>query len=347
MIPTRPPTAGPADGVGERPAAPSTSHRETPAHPTSSGTRDRLDWSLDGHDWPHRSRSRFVSAGGLRWHLQDFPGPAGADPRAPVLLLHGTGSATHSWRSLAPRLAQSRRVLAPDLPGHGFTDPLGAGPVSPQAMAAAVGALLAALKVRPWRVVGHSAGAAIAVRMALDGLLDAVGTPGGIVSLNGALVPLTGFAWTWFSPAARLLAASSLPPRLMAWRARDPAVVHRLLDGTGSVADDVGRRLYTRLVRSPGHVAGALRMMAGWDLDALRRDLPRLQCPVVGAPAPPSLHLVVGDRDRLVPPAVTRQVRTLVPSATVQVLPGLGHLAHEEAAETVAAVIDALPAAAS
>jgi magnesium chelatase accessory protein len=346
MIGPRPPTAGAAARVGERPVAPGPSPREPPAHPPPTGPHDRLDWSLDGHDWPHRGCSHFVSAGGLQWHLQDFPGPVGADPGAPVLLLHGTGSATHSWRTLAPLLAQTRRVLAPDLPGHGFTDPLGDGPVSPQAMARAVGTLIEALQVQPWRVIGHSAGAAIAVRMALDGLLDADATPGGIVSLNGALVPLTGFAWTWFSPAARLLASSSLPPRLMAWRARDPAVVHRLLDGTGSVADDVGRRLYTRLVRSPGHVTGALRMMAGWDLDALRRDLPRLHRPAAGTPRrPPALHLVVGDRDRLVPPAVTRQVRTLVPSATLQVLPGLGHLAHEEAAATVAGAIAALPGA--
>lgn len=306
----------------------------------SHGDRDALDWAVDGADWPHRARSRFVDAAGLRWHVQDFPGPAGADPAAPVLLLHGTGSSAHSWRALAPLIARRRRVIAPDLPGHGFTSPAGRHPVSPAGMAQAVAALATALGVRPWQVVGHSAGAAIAVRLALDGGLDAQATAGGLVSLNGALVPLSGFAWTWFSPAAKLFAAAPVVPRLFAWRARDPAVVDRLLDGTGSRVEPVDRSIYRRLVRSPAHVAGALQMMAQWDLETLRRDLPGLQRPD-RRPPPPRLHLVVGDRDRLVPPHLARQVQVLVPSASCTVLPGLGHLAHEEAPDAVLAAIDA------
>jgi len=77
---------------------------------------DRLIWERDGRDWPNRSASRFVSAAGLRWHVQQF----GTGPVA--LLVHGTGASTHSWRGLAPILAESFSVVAPDLPGHGFTE---------------------------------------------------------------------------------------------------------------------------------------------------------------------------------------------------------------------------------
>lgn len=78
-----------------------------------------LDWQRDGPQWPHHQRSRFVQDGGLHWHVQTFDGP---DPQAPwVLLLHGTGASTHSWRDLAPLLARRLRVLALDLPGHAFT----------------------------------------------------------------------------------------------------------------------------------------------------------------------------------------------------------------------------------
>jgi magnesium chelatase accessory protein len=41
--------------------------------------------------------------------------------RPTVLLLHGTGASTHSWRALAPLLARRCTVVALDLPGHGFT----------------------------------------------------------------------------------------------------------------------------------------------------------------------------------------------------------------------------------
>ena len=76
----------------------------------------RLDFARDGADWPLREASRFVEAGGLRWHVQTL----GEGP--PALLIHGTAGATHSWRGLAPLLARDFRLVAPDLPGHGFTD---------------------------------------------------------------------------------------------------------------------------------------------------------------------------------------------------------------------------------
>ena len=71
---------------------------------------------LPGRDWPNRAASRTVRAAGLNWHVQVMGS-------GPVLLLaHGTGAATHSWRGLAPLLAQHFTVVAPDLPGHGYTE---------------------------------------------------------------------------------------------------------------------------------------------------------------------------------------------------------------------------------
>ncbi len=73
-------------------------------------------WDREGQTWPNRHASRFVRAGGLRWHVQVM----GAGPT--LLLLHGAGAATHSYRDLAPLLAQDFTVICPDLPGHGFTE---------------------------------------------------------------------------------------------------------------------------------------------------------------------------------------------------------------------------------
>ena len=74
-------------------------------------------WERDGADWPHRERSRFVDAAGLHWHVQQWPAHEGVAAPAPtVLLLHGTGAATHSWRGLAPLLTEHAEVIAIDLP---------------------------------------------------------------------------------------------------------------------------------------------------------------------------------------------------------------------------------------
>jgi magnesium chelatase accessory protein len=281
-----------------------------------------LDWARDGPDWPHAQHSRFVQAAGLRWHVQHFPGPA---PDAPcLLLLHGTGASTHSWRDLAPLLARRYQVIAPDLPGHAFTGLPPGGVGSPQltlpGMAAALTALLSALGQSPERVVGHSAGAAIAVRMCLDGLIQ----PQRLVGLNAALLPLGGLAGPLFSPVAKLMASVPMVPRLFAWRAGEPAVLQRLLQSTGSTLDTTGTALYRRLVTSPAHATGALGMMANWDLPALASDLPRLAVP---------LDLLVGSRDRTVPPEQAQRVWARLNGAArghLTVLDRLGHLAHEE-----------------
>ena len=102
----------------------------------------------------------------MRWHVQVM----GSGP--PLLLLHGTGAATHSWRDLMPMLAQDFTVIAPDLPGHGFTETPGGDGLSLRGMARELAALLGALGLQPALAVGHSAGAAIAIRMRLDGRLD-------------------------------------------------------------------------------------------------------------------------------------------------------------------------------
>ncbi len=280
----------------------------------------RLDWEHDGRDWPLRAFSRFVTVQGVQWHVQKLGrGPA-------VLLLHGTGAATHTWRDLAPLLAKSFTVVAPDLPGHGFTDPLPKVSQSLTGMAAAVAALMGEIGVAPTLAVGHSAGAALAIRAALDAHIRFRR----IVSLNGALLPFPGVAGVLFPPLAKVFDRNSIVSRLFAWRARDRRAVERLIASTGSVLDEQGVDLYARLVASPGHVAGALAMMANWDLNSLERDLPRLTTPVL---------LLAGMRDQTVPVGAAQRVSCILPRSRLEILHDVGHLAHEEAPGRVAASI--------
>ena len=291
------------------------------------------DWNTTGLDWPNRAASRFVRAGGLHWHLQEM------GEGETMLLVHGTGASTHSWRDLAPRLARRYRVIAPDLPGHGFTRCADPDRLSLPGMAAALAALLETLQVVPAWAVGHSAGAAVLVRMGLDGALR----PRRVISLNGALLPLGGLRSPLFAPLARLFVSNPLVPRLFAWQASHPAAFARMMEQTGSQLDARGIELYQRLASRPAHVGAALDMMARWDVRALERDLPKLATPMV---------LVSGGRDGMIPPSHADDVHALVPHARRLTLPELGHLAHEEQPAELAALIlrlcagDAAPASA-
>jgi magnesium chelatase accessory protein len=279
-----------------------------------------LVWSRDGSDWPNRDASHFIEAAGIRWHVQRM----GAGP--PLLLIHGTGAATHSWRALLPLLASHFDVIAPDLPGHGFTQSPPSYRLSLPGMAADVSRLLDAIGIKPDITVGHSAGAAILARMCLDGKT----APRLLVSLNGAFMPFGGIANHLFSPLAKLLVVNPLVSRLFARQASNPGAVERLIANTGSSIDAKGITLYGKLVRSPAHVAAALRMMANWKLEPLLHDLPRLA---------PTLVLVAAANDRSISPMVAQQVREVLPDAIIERVPSLGHLAHEEQPQRIADII--------
>ena len=195
-------------------------------------------WEVEGRDWPNRAHSRFVDTGRVRWHVQVM-GPE--DENTPsLLLLHGTGAATHSWRALAPLLAEQFTIVAPDLPGHGFTAGRPAGGLSMPALARAVVDLLRTLKIEPDIIVGHSAGAAIAIRMAIDGLA----APRAIVGLDAALLPFPGLAAKLFPSLARLLFVNPLAPHFFARLGRTRGETARFLHrSTGSRIDAEGMSL--------------------------------------------------------------------------------------------------------
>jgi len=271
----------------------------------------RQQWLREAPHWPNREASRFVHAAGIDWHVQvRGHGPV-------LLLLHGTGAASSSWRDLLPALARHYTVVAPDLPGHGFSAPLPRSRCSLPGMARALAELMRTLGLAPVYIVGHSAGAALAARMALDG----VPTLKAMVWLGAALRPFEGLTGVIAPVLARVLSRSVLLPRIAAWRAGDSAAVQRLIATTGSHLAAGGIEDYRRLLRRPAHVSGALAMMAGWDLAPLSDELPRVAAPVL------MLH---GAQDRTVPPEQADDAAAQMPAARVERLEGLGHLAHEE-----------------
>lgn len=271
-----------------------------------------MSWAQHQASWPQREQSRFVRVGEGTWHVQVMgQGPA-------LLLLHGTGAGSFSWRDLMPRLAQHFRVYAPDLPGHVFTGRGVASALSLRGMSEALLALTQALQLTPKAIAGHSAGAAIAADMVLRDprLRDTA-----LIGLNPAWLPLPGLASWLFGPAAKLAALNPASAWLTAkWAAR-PGVVAKALAQTGSRLEAPALRCYETVFAHAGHVHSVLGMMAAWDMAALAESLPRIQNPVL---------ILVGEHDQTVPVDLARQALAVLPAARLQCQRGLGHLAHEE-----------------
>src|SRR5262249_22505920 len=91
-------------------------------------------------------------------HYLDWPS---ANPsRPPALLVHGLSANAHTWDPIAYRLRENRRVIAPDLRGHGDSGWAADG-YEVQKFVADLDALLSQLQVPVVDYVGHSFGAQI------------------------------------------------------------------------------------------------------------------------------------------------------------------------------------------
>jgi len=245
-------------------------------------------------------------------------------------MLHGAGGSTHSYAALIPLLAQTHHVVALDLPGQGFTQ-LGARHRSGlDPMAEDVAKLCDQEGWVPNVIIGHSAGAAVALRLAENDLSPRGQAPL-VIGINAALAQFSGLAGLVFPMMAKVLAAVPFTASLFSAASNRPDRINALIGSTGSQLNADGLELYRRLVADRTHVDGTLLMMAQWALDPLLARLPS---------HPSTVHFIVGDKDATVPPEVSEKVTSRMRNATLHRFIELGHLAHEEDPESFARLIN-------
>ncbi|MHA3977093.1 alpha/beta fold hydrolase BchO [Halovulum sp. GXIMD14794] len=274
-----------------------------------------MDWARYSAVWPNAECSRFLDVAPHRWHVQE------AGIGKCILLLHGAGASTHTWAGMFLPLAQHGKVFALDLPGQGFTVRGRNRRCGLPEMAADIRALLEAESLTPTTIIGHSAGAAIALEIARS-------MPGvrRVISLNGALEGFGGLAGILFPVMARLLSLTPLPAAAFARICSSRGQVRRLVEATGSRIPECQLTCYRALISDRAHVDATLEMMADWELGDLIQVLPSLEIRTV---------FLVGTRDRTVPPSVSGRAASRMPDAEVISLDGLGHLMQEEDPKTV------------
>jgi magnesium chelatase accessory protein len=197
-------------------------------------------------------------------------------------------------------------------------------------MSSDIAALCVAEGWQPRAIIGHSAGAAVALDLATR-LTAPDGSTPRVIGINAALDRFEGIAGWLFPLLARVLALNPLTATIFTMGGDPARRARRLIEGTGSRLDDAGLALYARLISDRGHVDGTLRMMAQWDIDGLLDRLEGLSTPC---------HLITGENDLAVPPGVSDRAAPRLPDCTVTQLPGLGHLAHEEDPERVCSVVE-------
>jgi pimeloyl-ACP methyl ester carboxylesterase len=193
---------------------------------------------------------RFAEVKGCR--IRYFIGGRGRG--RPLVLVHGLGGCAANWVDVAPLLARKRRVLVPELPGHGRSEPLAAVP-NLAVFADRIGLVAEREGIIPAAFVGHSLGAVVALRLALrrpeavSALVLAAGA--GISSATRRAkwaLRILGIVGPrrFVAPWADSVAASSFLRYLVfgRWGASDPlilstAAVDGFLEGTRLTTDSV------------------------------------------------------------------------------------------------------------
>lgn len=273
--------------------------------------------------WP--AEGAFIDAGSATLHVRD----AGAGP--PLLLIHGASSNLRElWGPLAQEFTPLHRVIAYDRPGMGYSSRPRRGTERLGEQARCAAALLEAADAAPALIVGHSLGAAVALRLALDrpdlvrGLVLVApacnpypGQPAWWARLSAA--PIVGAAFChlivpWLGPA---MSAASIANNF--WPSPAPA----------GYAEDAGVGLIFRPC--------AFRASA-CDVCASKAEF-AAQSPRYGELFIPAV-IVTAEKDRIVSPK--RHARALaseLPAAELVIAPDAGHMPHRLRTDLVVAAI--------
>ena len=193
----------------------------------------------------------------------------------PLLLVHGLGGAAANWLALAPLLLPTRRLLVPELPGHGGSSALPAAP-SLNTYADRLGLVLEHEGLASAAVVGHSLGGAIALRLSIRRpdavralvLAGAAGISSGTRNARYALT-ITGIVKPGrkLAPHRRRIARSHTLKRLVfgRWGASDPP----------ALAPELAEAFLSGPARHTDTVSAAKALVR----DDPRADLDRVRCP--------------------------------------------------------------------
>jgi len=279
---------------------------------------------------------QFISVDGIElYYIEAGPtdGPA-------VMLLHGFGGSTFTWRETVPALAEAGyRVIAYDRPPYGLAEKSTAIAVSGQAYAEQLAALMDALEIDSAVLVGHSAGGDVIARFAVDypqrvdslvfaagavvaGTGDGQSPVGGLQDFANALDPT--------SPFAQQLVRSFLT------EARFIDLLSSAYHPDFEVTEDI-QTGYAQVLRVQGWEIGFLTLLTQGDSIADPIDLDAL------AAVETPVLLIWGQDDAWVPVERGEALRQVFPAADWVTLLEVGHLPMEEAPDDFnAALLDFL-----
>lgn len=272
-----------------------------------------VEWEKNREAVFHAEYSRFTEVEGVRVHYQEV-GEADAPP---MILIHGFAASNLVWSKVFLELAAAGfRVIAPDLPGYGYSDKPRKHDYTIARQAEIVAAFMKQLQIDQAVLVGSSYGAAIAATIALDhpALVEKLVLVGAVTNNK----PTRYLLMRLFSSP---IIGDILSPLVVGSRRLLRLRMKRVYDRHSWVLDE--RRVDARHLplRTRGAHRAIIRTVRRWDAERVSREAHLLTQPTL---------LIWGDTDREVPLGDGRRLHEEIPASRLVIFRECGHLPQEE-----------------
>jgi len=247
----------------------------------------------------------------------------------PVLLLHGFGASTFTWRHIAPDLAQTHRVIAVDLKGFGQSDKPFDERYSVSDQAELVAQLIEDKDLRDLTVVGHSFGGGVALRLALDASARLNGRISRLVLLDSIAyqqqIPV--FFRLLDVPLVSQVGVRMVPPSVQT------RVALQIAYHDDSKIDPEEVEIYAAPLKTAAGkhaIVQSARQIVPADIDTLPDRFKTITLPTL---------ILWCDHDRIVPLEIGIKLRRTLPNSTLRLVEGCGHMPQEEQPKATLALL--------
>jgi pimeloyl-ACP methyl ester carboxylesterase len=242
----------------------------------------------------------------------------------PILLIHGFGASTYTWRHVAPELAQTHRVIAVDLKGFGQSDKPFDGRYSVFDQAELLAQLIVDKDLRNLTLVGHSFGGGVALLLALEANQRLDGRISRLVLLDTIAYPqhIPVFFRLLDVPLVSQLGVRMVPPSVQA------RVALQIAYFDDSKIDPEEVELYAAPLKTAAGkhaIIHSARQIVPEDIAELSERYKTIELPTL---------ILWCDHDRIVPLEVGIKLRRTLPNSTLRLVEDCGHMPQEEQPES-------------